>query len=98
MPTITTESKLSAAVGGQAAKKLRDAFGFETVGDLLHHYPRSWTLRGQTSDLEGLERGQYTTVIARVLSCKQHAYRDRRSGGQAYRLEVLVGWVTGGCR
>ncbi len=90
MPTITMASRLSAAVGDRTAKKLREAFGFETVGDLLLHYPRSYVTRGETRDVAGLEAGEHTTVIGRVVSSNQHPYRDRRTGQMAYRLEVVV--------
>ena len=90
MPAITMESKLSAAVGGKAAKAFADAFGYETVGDLLRHYPRSWIGRGETSDLSELQPGEHTTVIARIVSSGQHPYRDRRTGQMAYRLETVV--------
>ena len=90
MPAITMESKLSAAVGGKAAKAFADAFGYETVGDLLRHYPRSWIGRGETSDLSELQPGEHTTVIARIVSSAQHPYRDRRTGQMAYRLETVV--------
>ncbi len=91
MPTITLQSKLSAALGAKTAKQFQDAFGFATVGDLLEHYPRAYVTRGETSDLSTLEIGEHTTVIARVVAANQHTYQDRRTGQIAFRLEVVVG-------
>jgi ATP-dependent DNA helicase RecG len=90
VPVVTWDSKLSAAVGGATAKKLQEAFGHTTVGDLLLHYPRAYVRRGETSDLTTLQEGEHTTVIARVVSSSQHPYRDRRTGQTAYRVEVVV--------
>ena len=90
MPTITTGSKLSAALGGSTARKLEEAFGFVTVGDLLAHYPRTHVERGETSDPSGFEADEHATVVGRVVSADQHPYRDRRSGRMAFRLEVEV--------
>ncbi len=90
MPAITWDAKLSAVVGAKTAKALHDAFGYERVGELLQHYPRTYVVRGETSSLKGLQAGEHTTVIARVVSATQHPYKDRRSGQMAYRIEVVV--------
>jgi len=92
---VTTESKLSAVVGDKTAKKLQKAFGYGTVGELLHHYPRSYITRGETSDIDSLRDGEYVTVIGRVEQSSQHPYRDRRTGRTAYRHEMTVA-IEGG--
>ena len=85
----TWDSKL-AAVAGKGATKIEKAFGYRTVGDLLQHYPRRWVDKGSLCDLGAIEPDEHVTVIARVVRAKQHPYRDRRRGGMAYRLEVVV--------
>jgi ATP-dependent DNA helicase RecG len=95
VPAITWESKLSAAVGGPTAKRLHEAFGQQTVGDLLLHYPRSYIERGKTSELAGFEAGEYTTVMARIVASKAHTYQDRRTGRLAFRLELSVELADG---
>ena len=90
MPTITWDSKV-ATVAGKAAPKLEKAFGVRTVGDLLRHYPRRYVAKDELSDLGELTLDEHVTVIARVHSSKQVPYQDRRRGGMAYRLEVVVG-------
>jgi ATP-dependent DNA helicase RecG len=87
--TIRWDSKL-AAVAGAGAAKIEKAFGYRTVGDLLQHYPRRWVDKGSLSDLGSIEPDEHVTVIARVVRAKSHAYTDRRRGGTAYRLEVVV--------
>ncbi len=89
MPSITWESKL-AAVAGKSSAKIEKAFGFSTVGDLLRHYPRRYVEKGALSELDRLTLGEHITVIARVISSKQISYPDKRRGGIAYRLEVVV--------
>ncbi len=86
---IGWDSKL-AAVAGKQAPKIEKAFGYRTVGDLLHHYPRRWVDKGSLSDLGAIEPDEHVTVIARVVRASQHPYADRRRGGMAYRLEVVV--------
>src|SRR4051794_27784346 len=79
-----------ATVAGRHAATIEKAFGYRTVGDLLMHYPRRWVDKGRLSDLGEIEPDEFVTVIARVVTVEQHSYRDRRTGRQAYRLEVLV--------
>ena len=90
MSAITMQSKLSAAIGGNSAKKFKDSFGFETVEDLLLHYPRTYLKEGETTDLEQLPRGEHVTLSARIISSRLAEYRDKRTGQTAYRVEALV--------
>ncbi|MDQ3615296.1 MAG: ATP-dependent DNA helicase RecG [Actinomycetota bacterium] len=89
MPAITWDSKL-AVVAGKSAPKIEKAFGFRTVGDLLRHYPRRYVEKDALSDGGDLTLDDHVTVIARVLSSTQVPYQDKRRGGMAYRLEVVV--------
>ncbi|MGH3372964.1 MAG: ATP-dependent DNA helicase RecG, partial [Nocardioidaceae bacterium] len=89
MPQIRWDSKL-ATVAGKHAPKIEKAFGYATVGELLRHYPRRYVPKGELSDLGALTLDEHVTVVARVLSCDLHSYPDRRRGGVAYRLEVVV--------
>jgi ATP-dependent DNA helicase RecG len=87
--TITWDSKL-ATVAGNGAAKIEKAFGYRTVGDLLQHYPRRWVDKGSLSDLGAIEPDEHVTVIGEVVRAKLHSYPDRRRGGMAFRLEVVV--------
>ena len=89
MPSVTWDSKLS-AVAGSAATKIEKAFGYRTVGELLRHYPRRYVEKGSVSDLGVLTLDEHITFVARVVSVAQKSYPDRRRGGLAYRLEVVV--------
>ena len=40
---FTLDTRLSGALGGRTAQALERAFGHRTVGDLLAHYPVSYT-------------------------------------------------------
>ena len=89
MPKISWDSKLATVAGNKAAK-IEKAFGFRTVGDLLRHYPRRYVEKGQLSDPSGFALDEHVTFIARVISSRQIPYQDRRRGGMAYRLEVVL--------
>ena len=55
-------------VAPEAHEVLERAFGIETVGDLLHHYPRQgrYIDRSRVQTIRDLRAGQYATVIATV--------------------------------
>jgi ATP-dependent DNA helicase RecG len=89
VPTITWDSRLETMAGKHAAK-IQRAFGYTTVGELLRHYPRRYVPKGTLTDLGSLVEGEHVTVIAEVVSARRHSYRDRRTGREAYRLEVEV--------
>ena len=93
MPPVTWDSKIS-AVAGSAASKIEKAFGYRTVGELLSHYPRRYVDKGKVSDLEHLTLDDHITFVGRVVRSQQKSYPDRRRGGMAYRLEVVVATVV----
>src|ERR1700709_1823037 len=97
--SATSGRRLSATIGwddrletvaGKHASKIEKAFGYRTVGDLLQHYPRRWVDKGSLSEFSGIEPGEYVTVVGRAENAKLHTFPDRRRGGMAYRLEVVV--------
>jgi ATP-dependent DNA helicase RecG len=58
---------------------LAEAFGIETVGQLLHHYPRRYIDRSRVETIRGLKIGAEATVIATVRSSAKRQTRTRRS-------------------
>ncbi|MFN2625061.1 MAG: ATP-dependent DNA helicase RecG [Mycobacteriales bacterium] len=73
-------------MGDRTAAVLSSALGLETVGDLLHHYPRRYAERGTLTDLAHLVVGEHVTVLARVKKARTRPMRDRRRS----MLEVVV--------
>ena len=89
MASVRWDSSL-AKVAGAKASKFEKAFGYRTVGDLLGHYPRRYVEKGRLSDLDDLRLDEHITLVARVSRARQVSYPDRRRGGMAFRLEVVV--------
>jgi ATP-dependent DNA helicase RecG len=65
--------------GPEAQAVLLEAFGVETVGQLVHHYPRRYIDRSKVATIRSLKVGQHATVIARVRSSKMRSIRRGRS-------------------
>jgi ATP-dependent DNA helicase RecG len=82
----TVRDPLDRVVGAKAAKALGDAFGLQTAGDLLRHYPRRYATRGELTELSSLKEGEHVTVLAKVDLVQTKPMGNRRGN----RLEVMV--------
>ena len=80
----TLETPLKRELGDRTATALTKAFGMETVGDLLRHYPRRYVVRGELSNISELAEGEEATVLAEIA-----AVHLRRASGRTI-LEVVV--------
>jgi ATP-dependent DNA helicase RecG len=83
------DESLRDVLGGKAAKKLDEAFGLRTTGDLLRHYPRRYAKRGELTDLAALRDGEHVTVFAQVARVSSRRMRQRR--GQVLEVTVTDG-------
>jgi len=80
----TLQTPLKKDLGDRTATALTKAFGRETVGDLLRHYPRRYVMRGELSNISELAEGEEATVLAKIASAHL-----RRASGRTI-LEVVV--------
>ena len=79
-------TKLVDVVGDRTAKVLDTVFGYQTVSDLLHHYPRRYLVRGELSDIAELNEGNEVTVLAEIYSSSSRKLQWRKGS----ILEVIV--------
>lgn len=86
---VAWDSPLS-IIGGKQADKVVKETGFETVGDLLGHYPRSYVDKGRLSELDDLVEGDLLSFVGEVVGSEVRTYTDRRTHRQAYRTLVQV--------
>ena len=82
----TLDSKLVGVLGDRTTKVLRDLFGYVMVGDLLHHYPRRYLVRGELSNISELNEGDEVTILAEVFSATSRRLHARKGN----ILEVIV--------
>jgi ATP-dependent DNA helicase RecG len=73
----TLEDPLRLLIGDKAAKRLDQAFGIATAGDLLAHYPRRYDERGDLTDLSALRDGEHVTVQAEIAKVTSRKMRNR---------------------
>lgn len=84
--TGTLDTRLVEVVGDRTAKVLDTVFGYKTVSDLLHHYPRRYLVRGELSDIAELNEGDEVTVLAEIFSSSSRKLHGRKGS----ILEVIV--------
>jgi ATP-dependent DNA helicase RecG len=80
------DSKLVGVLGDRTTKVLKDVFGYSTIGDLLHHYPRRYLVRGELSDISELHEGDEVTILAEIFSASSRRLHGRKGN----ILEVIV--------
>ncbi|MYT33639.1 MULTISPECIES: helicase-related protein [unclassified Streptomyces] len=80
------DEPLKKILGGTTAKVLAEHLGLETVGDLLHHYPRRYAERGELTRLSDLPLDEHVTVVARVADARVMKFNQ----GRGQRLEVTL--------
>ena len=82
----TLDSKLVGVLGDRTSKVLKDLYGYTTVGDLLHHYPRRYLVRGELSNISELNEGDEVTILAEIFSASSRRLQGRKGN----ILEVIV--------
>ena len=80
------DSKLVGVLGDRTAKVLRELYGYITIGDLLHHYPRRYLVRGELSNISELIEGDEVTILAQIYSATSRRLHARKGN----ILEVVV--------
>ncbi|HEV7742130.1 MAG TPA: ATP-dependent DNA helicase RecG [Pseudolysinimonas sp.] len=70
--------KLASALGGRTAQAITKAFGYQTVGEFLAHYPRRYAKRGELTSLAELTIDEAVTIVAEVRSVTERPMRQKR--------------------
>ena len=87
-------TNLDRLLGDKTAKSLAKNLGLRTVGDLLQHYPRRYSSRGELTPISEIPIGESLTIIADVVD----VYERRMKGKAGSILEVKItdghGFVT----
>ncbi|NBV95595.1 MAG: DNA helicase RecG, partial [Actinobacteria bacterium] len=75
---------LANVIGEKTAKVFKEIFGYVTVEQLLHHYPRRYVMRGELTEIASLQQGEEVTILAQI--AKVHLHRT----GAKNILDVTV--------
>ncbi|MGW8483970.1 ATP-dependent DNA helicase RecG [Microbacterium sp. NPDC055903] len=75
--SLGLDTPLSEGLGDKAAKPLEKAFGMQTVGDLLTHYPRRYADPGELTPILDLPLGEMVTIVAEIRTAAVRVMRNR---------------------
>jgi ATP-dependent DNA helicase RecG len=75
---LSLDQKLSTALGGRTGQAITKAFGYQTVGEFLAHYPRRYARRGELTSLAELEVDESVTIVAEVRNVTERPMRNKR--------------------
>lgn len=90
-PEFFVSTPLEQAIGSASARKVQQAFGYETVGQLLGHFPRRYMEIGELTDISELMVGEEVTIVAEVESVSQRRMQSRAG----FLLQVVVRDASG---
>jgi len=90
-PEFIVSTPLEQAIGSASARKVQQAFGYETVGQLLAHFPRRYMEIGELTDISELTVGEEVTIVAEVESVSQRRMQSRAG----FLLQVVVRDASG---
>ncbi len=77
---------LDRVLGDKTAKSFAKNLGLITVADLLQHYPRRYSSRGELTPITNLPVGESVSIVAEVVDA-----RERRTKGRvSHILEVRI--------
>jgi ATP-dependent DNA helicase RecG len=83
---LTETLKLDSILGDRTSKAFQKQFGITTVAELLEHYPRRYSKRGELTPISSLPIGEVVTVVGEVVSTSSRLLKGR-SGNL---LEVVI--------
>jgi ATP-dependent DNA helicase RecG len=83
---LTETLKLDSILGDRTAKAFQKQFGISTVAELLEHYPRRYSKRGELTPISSLPIGEVVTVVGEVVSTSSR----RLKGRSGNLLEVVI--------
>jgi ATP-dependent DNA helicase RecG len=78
--------KLDKHLGDKTAKAFEKQLGIRTVAELLEHYPRRYSKRGELTPISSMPLGENVTVVGQVLGSKMRNIKGRAGS----ILEVLL--------
>jgi ATP-dependent DNA helicase RecG len=83
---LTETLKLDSILGDRTAKAFQKQFAITSVAELLEHYPRRYSKRGELTPISSLPIGEVVTVVGEVVSTSSR----RLKGRSGNLLEVLI--------
>lgn len=81
-----SEATLASFLGTATARKIEQAFGYLTAGEMLNHFPRRYLEIGELTNIAELPLGEEVTIVAEVESVSQRRMQTR----SGFLLQAVV--------
>ena len=81
-----SEATLASFLGTATSRKIEQAFGYLTAGELLNHFPRRYLEIGELTNIAELPLGEEVTIVAEVESVSQRRMQTR----SGFLLQAVV--------
>lgn len=88
------DTKLGGVLGGRTASAFAKAFGIQTVGDLVNHYPRRYARRGELTALSQLPLNEDVTIVAEVREVRKRPMKARKGSIVEAKISDGTGVLT----
>ena len=85
---------LDRVLGDRTAKSFAKHLGLKTVSDLLQHYPRRYTSRGELTPISEVPLGETVTVVADIVDARERRMRGRSGSILEVRITDGKGQVS----
>lgn len=89
---LLPELPLDRLLGDRTAKAFAKHLGLKTVSDLLQHYPRRYSSRGELTPISELPIGETVTVVAEILDVRERFMSGRK--GSILEIRVTDGLAS----
>ncbi|MFM6971638.1 MAG: ATP-dependent DNA helicase RecG [Rhodoluna sp.] len=85
---------LQRVLGDRTAKSFAKHLGLHTVADLLQHYPRRYSSRGELTPISEIPLGESSTVVAEIVDVKERRMRGRTGSILEVRITDGNGYMS----
>lgn len=89
---LLPELPLDRLLGDRTAKSFAKHLGLKTVSDLLQHYPRRYSSRGELTPIAQLPIGEAVTVVAEILDVRERFMTGKK--GSILEVRITDGNAT----
>jgi ATP-dependent DNA helicase RecG len=85
---------LDRVLGDRTAKSFSKHLGLKTVGDLLTHFPRRYSTRGELTPISEVPLGEPVTVVADILEVRERRMKGRNGSILEVKITDGKGQIT----
>ena len=85
---------LDRVLGDRTAKSFGRHLGLKTLSDLLQHFPRRYSTRGELTPIDQIPLGEAVTVVADILEVKDRRMKGKNGSILEVRITDGHGYMT----